>query len=125
MSRAGQGVADGAFVAGGAQQQPDGRGVMLEADLAVDGGDVEVELADVGRGQLGGLQLEDQVAAGRDVEHQQVDEELVAVELEAPLAADEREPGAELEQEPFDLRHEGPLEVAFGDAAVRVRNSRL
>ena len=100
--------------------------MVLEADFAVDGGDIEVELADVGRGELLRFQLHDQVAAGRDVEHQQVDEELVAVEVEAPLAADEREAGAELEQEPFDLRDERPLEVAVRRrGAARVRNSRL
>ena len=49
------------------------------------------------------------------MEHQEVDEELVAVDVESPLAPDEGEAGAELEQEPFDLRDEGPLEVAFGD----------
>jgi len=56
-------------------------------------------------------------AIGRDVEHEEVDEELVAVDVEAPLPSDEREPGAELEQELFDLRDEGALEVALGDVA--------
>jgi hypothetical protein len=51
--------------------------------------------------------------AVRDVEHQQVDVELVVVDLEAPLAADEREPGPELEQEPLDLRDQGWFEIAL------------
>jgi hypothetical protein len=51
------------------------------------------------------------------VEHEEVDEELVAVDIEAPLPPDEREAGAELEQEPFDLSDEGVLEVALGGVA--------
>ena len=49
------------------------------------------------------------------MEHEQVDEQLVAVDVEAYLAADEREPATKLEQELLDMRDKGGFEVAFGD----------
>ncbi len=63
-------------------------------------GDIEVELGQVGRAELGCLQLDDDVAVCRDVEHQQVDDELVVVEFQVPLAADEGEPMARLKEKP-------------------------
>src|SRR3954451_2328076 len=64
-----------------------------------------------GVAQLGWLD----VAVGGDVEHQQVDEELVVVQLQAPLAANECEPGAHFEEEPLELGDERPLQVALGE----------
>ena len=49
------------------------------------------------------------------MEHEEIDEEFVAVDVEPILAADEGEPGAELEEESFDVGDQGPFEVAFGD----------
>jgi hypothetical protein len=49
------------------------------------------------------------------VEHQPVDEELVVVEFEAPLAADEGETMAQLEEEPLDLGDERSLQVALSE----------
>ena len=46
--------------------------------------------------------------------------ELIAVDLEAVLAADEGETVAELEQKRLQLVHQGGLEVAFGDRLGQV-----
>jgi hypothetical protein len=44
------------------------------------------------------------------VEHEQIDEQLVAVDVLPVLAADEREPVTELQQELLDMGHERGLE---------------
>ncbi len=49
------------------------------------------------------------------MEEKQVHIKIVSIDVEVHLPADEREAGAEFEQEPFDLRNQGPFEVAFGD----------
>jgi hypothetical protein len=76
--------------------------VVGQPEFPVDGGDVEVQLTQVLRLELLGLQFDNDVPAGGDVEQEKVDEELVVAHGEAVLAADESEPGPELCQ---GLRH--------------------
>lgn len=45
---------------------------------------------------------------------EQVEVEVLAVDLQVDLLADEREPGAKLQQEPADVVEQAPLDVAFG-----------
>lgn len=111
----GEGVADDVVVAAGAQQDPDGGGVPVGvAQVLVDPGDVKAELAGVFGLGAADLELEDDEAGLGPVEEQQVDVEVVAVDLEVVLLAEEREAVAELEQEALQAPDEGVLEVAFG-----------
>jgi len=91
---AGQGVADEGVVGSLAQQEPDRRGVPVRpSQPVVDDCDAGAESADVGRVELAELQLDDDVAL-LDREQQQVQDELVAVDVdvdvEPDLPADER-----------------------------------
>ena len=54
-----------------------------------------------------------------DKEEEEVDEEVVALDLEVHLAADEREPGPEFTQGVDHLVHERLFEVALRDAGAQ------
>ncbi len=55
------------------------------------------------------------------MEEQQVDEEVIAVDVEVNLPADKREAGTEFAKCFDDAVHEGLLEVAFGDLIGQVK----
>ncbi|HEY0691646.1 MAG TPA: hypothetical protein VGD71_21715, partial [Kribbella sp.] len=94
-----QGVADGGLVAAGAQEDPDSGGVNGEiAQFVVDHGHVEAELTGVGRLKLADLQLHDHVGECLGVKEEQVHRELVAVDVEGDLTAEECEAATELGQ---------------------------
>jgi hypothetical protein len=65
----------------------------------IDGGEVEIELADVlwPKGRI--LEFDHHVAVQAGVIEQQVDEELVAFHFQAVLTSDERKADTELDQE--------------------------
>jgi len=93
----------------------DGGGVaVLATQVALDPGEVEPELAGVLRLEAAYLELDHDEAGLGPVEEQQVDVEVVAVDFEVVLPADEREAVAELEQERLEPRDQGVLEVTFG-----------
>ncbi|HWF15042.1 MAG TPA: hypothetical protein VG244_02560 [Acidimicrobiales bacterium] len=103
--RAPERVLDHACIAIGTQEDPDRRIVPLRAELAVDHVHVGVELSGVGRRELADLELDHDVAVER--------EEVVAVDLDVNLAADEREPLAHLEQEVPYPGHQRRLELSL------------
>ncbi|MDQ0541000.1 hypothetical protein QF011_003578 [Curtobacterium flaccumfaciens] len=70
--------------------------MLRPAELVIDECDVEAELAEVLRPELPGLELDHHVPELLDVEEQQVDVEVVPVDVEVHLPADEREPLPEL-----------------------------
>jgi len=93
----------------------DGGGVaVLVTQVVLDPGEVEPELAGVLRLEAADLEFDHDEAGLGPVEEQQVDVEVVAVDLEVVLPANEREAVAELEQERLEPRDQGVLEVAFG-----------
>jgi hypothetical protein len=63
--------------------------------------------------ELARLQLDDDIAFEARVIEKQVDEELVALDLDAVLPADEREAGAQLEQKPGDVADQRAFDVAL------------
>jgi len=79
------------------------------AQVVVDPGDVEAELAGVLRDELVDLEFDDDEAGLGPVEEQQVDVEVVAVDLEVVLPTDEGKAMAELKQERLQPVHEGLL----------------
>ena len=83
----------------------------------VDEGDIEVELAGVFGLELARLELDDHVAGLFDVEEEQVHVEVVAVDVELDLPADEGESRAQFAERFGDPGREGVLKVAFGDFA--------
>jgi len=116
--RAGEGVADDGFVAVGDEEDADGVGVVVGfAQAVVDEGDVGAEQADVSRFEPADLELDDDLAQVVDVEEQQVDDEFVAVDGEADLAADEGRAVPELEQGVRQLVRQGLFHVAFVGAS--------
>jgi len=68
--------------------------------------------------ELADLELDDDVAQLLHVEEEQVDREVVAVDLEAHLAAHESEAPTELGEGLLDPVHERLLELALGDGAA-------
>jgi len=87
------------------------------AQAVVDEGDVGAEQADVSRFEPADLELDDDLAQVVDVEEQQVDDEFVAVDGEADLAADEGRAVPELEQGVRQLVRQGLFHVAFVGAS--------
>jgi hypothetical protein len=94
--------------------------VLLAASAVVDEGHVEAQLAGVLGLEGADLELDDDVPQLLDVEQQQVEDVLVAVDVEPDLPVDEREPGAELPQGLDEAVHQRLLEVAFGDLLAQL-----
>lgn len=90
----------------------------------VDHGDVEAELTGVAGFERAGLELDDDVAQLLDVEEEQIDGEVGAVDIEMDLAPDEGEASAELAEGVDNPVEEGLLEVAFGDLAGESEKSK-
>lgn len=118
LSSTGQGVPDDGRVLVRDEKHPDGGLVLRSAQPILDQGDVEAELAGIARVELGGLELDDDVPKLFDVEEQQIDEEVIALDIEVDLTTDEREPGAELTQSVDDALDEPILEPALRGIAV-------
>lgn len=84
-------VLDFDIALGFADQDADGWGVGIGADLAVDGGHVEVELAGVLRLELVDFQFDHDVAVQSQVVEQQIDAVVVTIDFDLVLTANERE----------------------------------
>jgi hypothetical protein len=74
---------------------------------------VEVELADERRIERDRLELDDDEAAKLQVIEEEVEVEVLFANLQVDPAADEREAGAQLEEEPLDVVDEGLLDLAL------------
>jgi hypothetical protein len=118
LSSTGQGVPDDGLVLVRDEKHPDGGLVLRSAQPILDQGDIEAELAGIARVELGGLELDDDVPKLFDVEEQQIDEEVIALDIEVDLTTDEREPGSELTQSVDDALDEPILEPALRGIAV-------
>lgn len=103
----------GQLAAAGAEEDPYRRAVALASDRVVDDVYVEVELAGVLRLEAPGLQLHHHVPVQVHVVEEEVDEELLPVDLQAVLGADEGETCTQLDQETLELGDERLLEVAL------------
>lgn len=111
-------VSDDGLVLVGDQKHPD-RGVVLRPSQPVfDEGNIEAELARVSRFELRGLELDDYVPELVDVEEQQVDEEVIAVDIEVDLAANEREAAAELAESIDDALDEAVFQSSLDGVSV-------
>jgi hypothetical protein len=78
---------------------------------------VEVELAGVFGLKLAGFEFDDDIAELFDVEEQEVDVEVISVDVEVHLPADEGESGTQFAEGLGDPAGERVLEVALGDLA--------
>ncbi len=87
--------------------------LVLEPHEVVDGVDVKRELACELRLESPDLQLEHDVAQVDEVEEQQVDEVVLAADLEVMLSANEGQVGAELLKRLLQSADQGVLELAF------------
>ncbi len=115
---AGEGVPDDGLVLVRDEEHPDRGLVLRSAQPILDQRDVEAELAGITRVEPGGLEFDDHIPELFDVEEQQIDEEVVALDIEVDLTTDEREPGAELTQSVDDALDEPILELALGGVPV-------
>lgn len=93
-----KGITHRAGVLGSADEDADGGCLSWEPQDVVDCYDIEVQLAQVLWLELTGLQFHDYVPVGGHVIEQQVDVEVVAVDVQVVLAADEREAWPEFRQ---------------------------
>jgi hypothetical protein len=116
LPRAAERVAHDSLVAICAKEQADGRCVLGLPELVVDRADVEVEPAGEARLELADLELDD-VARLLDVEEDQLDGEVVAVDLEAHPVVHEREPPTGLGEGLRDPVHGRPTDRARRRAA--------
>lgn len=89
---------------------------MWTAGLFIDNCDAEPELAGVFWSELSGLEFDNDVSELFDVKEQQVDEEVVAVEVD--LAADAGETSAELAHGVDDPFNETAFRFPLGDVAI-------
>ena len=96
-----------------AEQQADGGRVVGVAHQVVDGGEVQVHLADEGGAERHRLELDDDVPAELEVVEQQVHAEVAVANLKEHLPADEGESGPHLQQEALDVVYETLLKLPF------------
>ena len=118
-----QGIFDDLVVFGGAQQHADGRLLVRLLHVAVEGFQVELELAQVLGLELDDLEFERDQAVEGPVEEQQVEGEVPPADLDRVLAADEAEVAAEFDQELLELLDQATLQVGLGVPGRRSRNS--
>lgn len=106
-----------AVVFGAADEDADGFVVVVAPEHVIDEGNIEIEFACVFGLELAGFEFNDDVAGLFDVEEQQIDVEVVPVDVEVHLTANECETWAEFAERFRDSAGEGVFEVAFGDFA--------
>lgn len=102
-----------------AQQQADRGLVVRVPHEVVDGGQVQVDLADELGLERHGLEFDDHEAAQLEVVEEQVEGEGLVADLERDLAPDERETGPELEEELLDVVDERLLDLALASKVRR------
>lgn len=113
LSGAAQRVTHDGVVAVAAEQDSHRGRVLFLTELVVDDSDVETELPHISGLKLADLQFDHHVAQLHGVEEEQIEEVLVAVDLEPLLPADEGEPVAELKQCALKAIHQPLLELAL------------
>lgn len=118
-----QGVLDHELVLATAQEQTDRRLIGRVLQQLIDHGQVEVELTDEGRFARYGLQLDDDEATQLQMIEEQVDLEVLVTDLKRNLPTNEREAGAQLQQEPLDVRDQRVLDVALARGSAVPRKS--
>jgi hypothetical protein len=83
------------------------------AEEIVDGGEVEIDLADEGGIEGDCFQFDDHVAAKLEMIEQQIEVVVVAADLEMHLPADKCEAAAELDQKALKLVDQGLLDFTL------------
>ncbi|UEC43821.1 MAG: hypothetical protein METHAR1v1_1730002 [Methanothrix sp.] len=82
-------------------------------DQVVDRRQVEVQLADLLRGELADLQLDDHVAAEPEVVEEEIDPEVLTAHLQGMLTPDEGEPDPKLDEKVAEVRQQRSVKVAL------------
>lgn len=119
LCRRGERVPDDGVVLACHEQDAHGRLMLvMDAQTVVDEGNVETELTGIARVKVGGLEFDDDVAQLLNVEEQQIDVEVVPIDVEMHLSANERESGAEFTHRVEDSIDHALLEFAFGGVAA-------
>ena len=98
----------------GAEDEADRRVLVGVRPVLAGVVEVEVHLPGVGVRELAELEVDDDEAAQPAVEEEQVDAIPLVADAEPPLAADEGEVAAQLEQEALELPDERLLQIALG-----------
>ncbi len=107
-----QGHVGDRLVAAGAEDEADGRAILGVGDERVDGVDMQVHLACELRLEGAELQVDDHEAASGVVEEEEVEDELLAADLERFLAPREVEALAQCQHEPLDVFQQHGFQVA-------------
>ena len=94
--------------------------VHPESDVAIEGLDVEAQLAEVLGTELADLELDGHEAREPAVEEDEVDREVLVADLHRVLGADEAEVAAELGEEAAQVVEEGAVKIRFGVAGGEV-----
>lgn len=85
--------------------------------------EIEVHLAGVLGLELADLQLNHDIASQRKLVQQQVDEEVLATDLQMLLASHHGEALSQLQQEPLHVRHQSALDIPLVGLVVESEKS--
>ena len=116
-----EGVFDDLVVLRGTEEHADRRLLVRLLHVAVEGLQVELELAEMLGLELDDLQFERDQAIERPVEEEQVEGEVPPADLDRVLAADEAEVAAKFDQELLELLDQAPLQVGLGMPGRKVK----
>lgn len=109
----GEGAAEGVFddfaVLGGAEEQADDRVFVRLAVVAVEGFEVEVQLAEVAGFESGGLEFYGDEAIQAAMEEEEIDRKILSADLDGIFRADEAKIAAEFSDEPLEAEQETPM----------------
>jgi hypothetical protein len=108
-----QGQVGDRLVTSGAEDEADASAILAVGDERVDGVDVQVHLAHELRLEGAELQIDDHEAAGRVVEEEEIEDELLAADLERLLTSSEVEALAQGQHEALDVLQQRRFQVAL------------
>jgi len=110
----GQGDFDQSIVLLLAEDNPHGRGFLVQFHIAVEVVDVHLHLAEVAVTKLADFEVDQHIAAEQTVVEDQIDEEMLLVEGEALLPGFKQETFTQFQQEVFKFVDDGALQIGFG-----------
>ena len=122
---AAEGILDDLAVLRGAEQEAEGGIFVRLAVVAVEGFEVDVELAEVLRLEAAGLEFEGDEAVQPAVKKEQVEREILSADLDGILRADEAKVAAQLGEKRPRLRTSAPCRSASECSAGKPRNSSV
>lgn len=122
--RTAQGVFDDLAVLRSTEENADGGVLMRFLHIAVEGFEIEAQLAEVFGFKAFDLQLQSDEAVHTAMEEKQVEREVALAHLERHLGPDEAEVAAEFGDEFPEFAQESAVEVGFRVIIGKPRNSK-